>query len=224
MDVNGGREEMATIESTVNATTPNMQMADNGDGGEAAVTAAAAVADNNMATIDSNIPITMMANDVIANLDVGDDEHPGDCYDNTDGDHEKVEKGESIGVQQAVNKVITERLAEEVRENNTSADTWLLNHLRENEWWIRKEHAHRFAARLGVAKQPLAFYRDIFVWLPDIKYGRAFMPCCPNCKSNTRFGNIGFRKNHFGRLIFGMNSTSYCWKVVLKGGNVTGLI
>jgi hypothetical protein len=45
-------------------------------------------------------------------------------------------------VQQAINKVITERLAEEVRENNTSADTWLLNHLRENEWWIRKEHAH----------------------------------------------------------------------------------
>ena len=155
---------------------------------------------------------------------VGDDEHPGDCYDNTDGDHEKVEKGEPIGVQQAVNKVITERLAEEVRENITSADTWLLNRLRENEWWIRKEHAHRFAARLGVAKQPLAFYRDIFVWLPDIKYGRAFMPCCPNCKSNTRVGNNGFRKNHFGRLIFGMNSTYYCWKVVLKGGNVTGLI
>jgi hypothetical protein len=76
------------------------------------------------------------------NLDVGDDEHPGDYYDNTDGDHEKVEKGEPIGVQQAINKVITERLAEEVRENNTSADTWLLNHLRENEWWIRKEHAH----------------------------------------------------------------------------------
>ncbi len=49
-----------------------------------------------MATIDNNIPITMMANDFITILDVGDDEHPGDFYDNTDGDHEKVEKGEPL--------------------------------------------------------------------------------------------------------------------------------
>ena len=112
-------------------------------------------------------------------------------------------------MQQAVVKVITERLAEEVREANKSADTWLLKHLKENDWWIRKEHARKFAKRLGLKAAHHAYHRDIYVFLPDVKYGKEFTPCCPNCKTNKSVGNNGFRENHFGRLIVGMQETYY---------------
>jgi glutathione synthase/RimK-type ligase-like ATP-grasp enzyme len=83
MDINNGRSEAETIDAVfTTATTPNahsMLLE------ESSAAAAVAAAENNMATIDSDVPITIMANDVIRNLDVGDDEHPGECYDNTDG-------------------------------------------------------------------------------------------------------------------------------------------
>ncbi|KAL7491648.1 hypothetical protein ACHAWT_002097 [Skeletonema menzelii] len=189
---------------------PDMLMADNGNNGEELSVASAAAPEMDMPTIDSVVPVTEIANEIVTNFDVDDNEKPADYYDSSDGDHEKFEEGKPLGVQQAVNKVITERLKEEVCERNKSTDTWLLNHLRENDWWIRKEHARKFVKKLGVKKaEHDAYYRDIYVWLPDIKYGQAFMPCCPSCKSNKGVGNNGFRENHFGRLIVGMRSTYY---------------
>ena len=55
----------------------------------------------------------------------------------------------------------------------------------------------------------MAYYRDIYVFLPDIKYGSECKPCCPSCKQRKGVGNNGFRKNHFGRLIVGMDTTYY---------------
>ena len=93
-----------------------------------------------------------------------------------DDEFEEFKKDKPLGVQQAVVKVITERLAEEVREANNSADTWLLKHLKENDWWIRKEHARKFAKRLGLKAAHHAYYRDTNVFLPDVKYGKEFTP------------------------------------------------
>jgi hypothetical protein len=198
-----GAETEITVAPAITTTNANTQM-DNG-----IESAASASPEIEMPTIDSDVPVVEIANEIIVNLDVGDDENPSDYYDSGDGDHEKFEEGKPLGVQQAVNKVVTERLKEEVKERNKSTDTWLLNHLRENDWWIRKEHARKFAKKLGVKAEHPAYYRDIYVWLPDIKYGQEFRPCCPSCKSNNGVGNNGFRKNHFGRLIVGMKSTYY---------------
>jgi hypothetical protein len=188
----GGREEDAeAIDEAIDVTSP---AGDNsGDEG---------------ARIDNNIPINKKSCDVIENLDIGEDDHPEDYFDNDDG-FEEFKKDKPLGVQQAVVKVITERLAEEVREANKSADTWLLKHLKENDWWIRKEHARKFAKRLGLKAAHHAYHRDIYVFLPDVKYGKEFTPCCPNCKTNKSVGNNGFRENHFGRLIVGMQETYY---------------
>ncbi len=180
----GGREQDAeAIDEAIDVTSPAGD--NNGDEG---------------ARIDNNIPINKKSCDVIENLDKGEDDHPEDYFDNDDG-FEEFKKDKPLGVQQAVVKVITERLAEEVREANKSADTWLLKHLKENDWWIRNEHARKFAKRLGLKAAHHAYYRDIYVFLPDVKYGKEFTPCCPNCKTNKSVGNNGFRENHFGRLI-----------------------
>ena len=180
----GGREEDAeAIDEAIDVTSTAGD--NNGDEG---------------ARIDNNIPINKKSCDVIENLDIGEDDHPEDYFYNDDG-FEEFKMDKPLGVQQAVVKVITERLAEEVREANKSADTWLLKHLKENDWWIRKEHARKFAKRLGLKAAHYAYYRDIYVFLPDVKYGKEFTPCCPNCKTNKSVGNNGFRENHFGRLI-----------------------
>jgi hypothetical protein len=190
----GGREEG---EAAATTTTPTN------------TTTTTAVDNDDIPTIDNEVPTIKRTHDIIANLDIDEDVRPEDHYDYDDG-FEEVKNGKPLGLQQSVVKLIQERLSEEVRETNKCADTWLLIHLKENGWWIRKEHARRFAKKLGLnRKAPMAYYRDIYVFLPDIKYGSECKPCCPSCKQRKGVGNNGFRKNHFGRLIVGMDTTYY---------------
>lgn len=149
--------------------------------------------------------------DVTLNLDIDEDETDS-VYDNAEED---AANDGTLGVQQEYVKAIQLRLRDEVKENNKSTDLWLMEHLKSNEWWIRKEHAPKFAKKLGLNKTYNAYYRDVYVWLPDIRWSGC-MPCCPRCLSNEQVGNNGFHTNHFGRLIVGLTenyyaiSRSYC--------------
>ncbi len=58
-----------------------------------------------------------------------------------------------------------------------------------------------------------AYYRDAYIWLPDIRWedkvNRTMVPCCPNCQTNARVGPHGFRENHFGRVVVALEETYY---------------
>ena len=81
---------------------------------------------------------------------------------------------------------------------------WLLGHLRENEWWLKACKARWVLKQLGkwlgqdssnsvndfkATLEQLhegfvgAYFRDIFVWLPDVRWDST-MPACPECESS----------------------------------------
>lgn len=158
----------------------------------------------NDTTIDNQAVNIVPAANVIANLDIDEDDslhlNDEDQYlENDDG-----------GVQQEYVKSIQMRLRDEVStKNNSCTDRWLLAHLEANDWWIRKENMLYFVKKLGLRRSYAAYYRDVYVWLPDIRWGKVCVPCCPSCKSNEYVGNNGFQDKHFGRLIIGLKENYY---------------
>ncbi|KAL7532434.1 hypothetical protein ACHAXR_005774, partial [Thalassiosira sp. AJA248-18] len=148
---------------------------------------------------------------IAANLDFDEDE----ARKTTARDADEYPGGNVSGVQQKFVEAVQKRLKFEVSKNGKATkNTWLLDHLRLNGWWLRKLHGRWAARKLGIKKEYEAYYRDIFVWLPDImwedKVNKTMMPCCPNCKTNSKVGPHCFRDNHFGRVIVGMDETYFC--------------
>ena len=174
-------------------TKPKDSTADGGDG--------------DPAVIDSEAVEVRPASNVTANLDVEDDDDiPHSCDDYEEDEHAKSTTDvEELSVQQQYVKAIQLRLREEVKQNTKTTDLYLLNHLKKNNWWIRKEHAHYFVKKLGLKKEYAAFYRDVYIWLPDIRWTDVnCKPCCPTCKSNDNVGSNGFHDKHPGRLVVGL--------------------
>ena len=58
---------------------------------------------------------------------------------------------------------------------------WLTEHLKANDWWIRKEHAKKICSKLAIHCDELEYYRDIYIWLPDVRWGEIALPVCPKC-------------------------------------------
>jgi len=141
--------------------------------------------------------------DIIANLDYDEEEERG----KNDSDDPPVEGN---GVMQEYIKAVKERLQIELGGNEL--DKWLLDILKKNDWWIRTSYVSKIRKKLHLPNHYDAYYRDIFVWLPDIRWndpGDTFMPPCPHCKCNTRVGAHCFRDNHHARLVVNLNTTYY---------------
>ena len=51
-----------------------------------------------------------------------------------------------------------------------------------------------------------SYYHDVYVWLPDVRWGQAAMPICPGCKSARRVGAHCWRDNHFGRRVVDLDT------------------
>ena len=154
--------------------------------------------------VNNAAPESITPYDVIANLDYDEGEDAG----KTDADDPPTEK---CGVMYICTKAVMERLQKEVR-GDFNGETWLLDILRDNDWWLKTYHVPDITKKLQLVKEYDAYYRDIYVWLPDVRWkdpAKTFMPCCPNCKCNTNVGPHGFRDNHFGRQVVGMTSTYY---------------
>ena len=93
---------------------------------------------------------------------IDDDEYDACNYDD-DGDNELSEHSRKVpaGVQQRYVWAVHERIKMELSRNFNGLETpwsWLLNHLKENDWWIRREHALRISIKLSLPKEHLAYY------------------------------------------------------------------
>ena len=114
------------------------------------------------------------------------------------------------GIQQMYVKAIQNRLQKEVNSKSDSANSWLIKRLKENSWWLPKSHHKWFISQYNKAREPgvdelkrglSAYYRDVYVWLPDVMWpspDNRYMPPCPQCASNKRVGPHCFRSNHAG--------------------------
>ena len=127
-----------------------------------------------------------------------------------------------LGVQQKLLWAVQNRLRLELQPPNRTGkrsaivDKWLFRRLRKHNWWIRREHAHEISARLESCNPGLrlgrhhdAYYRSIFVWLPDVRWGEEAMPCCPSCKCNSDVFSHGFHDSNFGRRVIGLKSNYF---------------
>ena len=92
----------------------------------------------------------------------------------------------------------------------------MLNYLKDNDWIIRSSEIHRkrvlvyhngnrevtsIAEKLSLNVVNKAYYRDVYVWLPDVRWGKELMPSCPACKTNKDVGVHGFCDDYFGKLV-----------------------
>ena len=82
----------------------------------------------------------------------------------------------------------------------------LVSILRDNSWWLRAVHAPKICGIIGMECKVPSYFRDIYVWIPDERWGRVSMPTCPHCLSNQVVGPHGWRDNHFGRRITGLDT------------------
>jgi hypothetical protein len=95
-------------------------------------------------------------------------------------------------------------------ESNTKKHVeyrWLLEHLHQNEFWIRKESAPHISKKLGLGTQLNGYYRDIKVWLPDEEFN--IMPICPSCQTNDNIGVHGYNKKTIARRVIGIKLQYY---------------
>jgi hypothetical protein len=172
--------------------------------------------EHDVVTID-NPAINGVVNpaDATANLDYDEDEAKKKGSDDFEDDT-------TPGIQQRYVAAIQKQVQSEVSKDNKNINNqWLVQHLRKNDWWIRKEHYLWFIRMYNKTREKeedklneeyKAYYRDVFVWLPHIRWetpDKKYMPYCPTCKSNARVGPHCFRDNHAGRVIVGLTETYY---------------
>lgn len=123
-------------------------------------------------------------------------------------DDEQLDDAEG-GVMATYLQAVFERLHSEVSGDTSRSaleHKWLLELLKAPgaDWWLRAGLAEAICERLGIEFGEPSYYRDIYVWLPDVRWGE--LPPCVECHSAAEVGPHAFRENHFGRRICGLNT------------------
>ena len=107
-------------------------------------------------------------------------------------------------------KAVFDRLRSETREKGEGSTTaleekWLVRMLEESEWWLRASRARSICSKLGLDYGEPSYYRDIYVWLPDERWGEEAKPPCVECEDASEVGVHAYQSTHFGRRICGLN-------------------
>jgi len=116
---------------------------------------------------------------------------------------DEATSAKSGGVMHAYIKAVRARLQFELDDKFPAfSRQWLLDELRDREWWLRGTRCAWVVARLSTTETGEAgladvefepsYIRDVFVWLPDLRWPGT-MPACPTCGSADSVGNHGFR-------------------------------
>ena len=122
------------------------------------------------------------------------------------------------GIQQDYMRAIHDRLRCEAKGGLKALEpSWLLDHLKENDWWIRKEQAWTMIKNLKDKQKSKStyadvelqthnklYYRNINVWMPELMWEGVYPPC-PTCKSDKNVETHGFNSDHIGRLVIGVS-------------------
>lgn len=143
--------------------------------------------------------------EIAAHLDALDDENE---QQGDDDDDEPTTDSTINSVMNIYLQAIQNRLKFEVKESTADKDKWLIKHLKESDWWILQNKASWLCKNLGVAFDEVAYYRNIFIWLPELRWGHVAWPPCPSCFQQNVAAH-GFRHDHFARRVVTMNSNYF---------------
>ena len=130
--------------------------------------------------------------DIVANLDVpkdddadADDDDLEADPDPGDGENDSTPRKKESGIQQEYLREVHDRLKYELSGRmKVLEEPWLLNHLKVNGFWVRKEQGPTIAKKLKIKVYHAVYYRSIKVWLPEEMWKGRPMPFCPTCKSD----------------------------------------
>lgn len=136
---------------------------------------------------------------------------PEDVHAELDEDEQLDGSEAEPGVMGTYLKAVFDRLHSEVCGKASRCaleDKWLLGLLKAPgaDWWLRAGLAESVCAKLGLEFSQPSYYRDIYVWLPDMRWGHEAMPPCVECETAAQVGPHCFRDNHFARRIGGLKS------------------
>jgi len=120
-----------------------------------------------------------------------------------DDDEQLKDAAVGPGVQQVFLQATQKRLKEEVGGRATPLHKPFLD---EHDWWLRAVHADKICGWLGIKCLEPSYYRDVYVWLPDVRWGREAMPFCFGCRSNARVSSHCWRGNHHGRRVVALDT------------------
>ena len=131
---------------------------------------------------------------------------PDDVQADLDEDDQLGDAAAEPGVMGEYLKAVFDRLHSEVcgaASRSPLEPKWLVALLNAPgaDWWLRAGQAHHVCGKLGLEFHEPSYYRDVNVWLPDVRWGQEAMPPCVECESAEEVGPLGFRDNHFARRI-----------------------
>ena len=127
-----------------------------------------------------------------------------------DQDQEDMDDGDVLdySVMNIYLQAIQSRLKYEAKEVTPNEEKWLRRHLDDNNWWILLVKAQWLCSKLNVKFEEPAYYRDVYVWLPEQRWGNVAWPPCPSCLQQDVAAH-GFQSNHYGRRIVTMTSNYF---------------
>ena len=131
-------------------------------------------------------------------------------------EEDQLEGDDDTGVESTMREYardILKRLRLELKDDfddKKDGSRWLLKELKANGWWIYAKHARSMMEQLSASSDPTKwadpfYYRDIFVFIPDVRWPDEQMRC-PRCKS-SRIGLHDYQLGHPSRSCTDLFST-----------------
>ena len=121
-------------------------------------------------------------------------------------DENKEHELETGVMQTYLQEIYKELRIETSRDSKGLAINWLIDFLVSYNWRIPSHRAKFICGKLEITFTEIAYYGDVEVWIPEIRFGLECMPKCPTCKSNKNVSFHAYRDNYFGRKIITLNT------------------
>jgi hypothetical protein len=96
-----------------------------------------------------------------------------------------------------------------VLEDTKDEELWLTEILKNNDWWICHQQAELLCKKLDIILAEMAYYGDVYVSLPEKRWGPVALPPCPSCLQQNKIGAHGWQKKHYTRWVVTMNSNYF---------------
>jgi hypothetical protein len=161
-------------------------------------------------TQDNNETLNVSFDSILPLQDAGNDQRLSENIDaELDEDNDVDINDTTNSIMAIFLKAVHRELKEQVR-GRAAKEPWLLAMLKAPgaDWWLRAGQARLVCKKLDIVYDEPAYYRDIHVWLPDVRWGAEAMPPCVICKSAEEVSPHDFLTNHFGRRVCAL-TTNY---------------
>ena len=162
------------------------------------------------ATQDNDETLNVSFHSILPLQDAGNDQRFSENIDaELDEDNDVDINDTTNSIMAIFLKAVHRELKEQVR-GRTAKEPWLLAMLKAPgaDWWLRAGQARLVCNKLDIVYDEPAYYRYIYVWLPDVRWVSEAMPPCVVCKTAEEVSPHDFQASHFGRRVCAL-TTNY---------------